>query len=61
MKALTALPEYAGKEAELKMKSRDDLKKLWEGAMPKAGDVPTASEASTDAEDGATGDDDAES
>lgn len=60
VKALTALPGYAGKEAELKKKNVGDLKKLWEGAKPKTGDAPAASEASTDAEESATGDDDAE-
>jgi CRISPR-associated protein Csb1 len=60
VKALLALPEYAGKEAELKKKNVSDLKKLWEGAKPKTGDAPAGSEASTDAEKGATGDDDAE-
>jgi CRISPR-associated protein Csb1 len=60
VKALTALPEYAGKEAELKKKNVGDLKKLWVEAKPKTGDAPAASEASTDAEESATGDDDAE-
>lgn len=60
VKALTALPEYAGKEAELKKKNVGDLKKLWEEAKPKIGEAPAASDASTDAEESATGDDDAE-
>ncbi len=58
VKALAARPEYAGKESELKKKSAGDLKKLWE-AKPKTGDAPAASEASSDAEESATGDEDA--
>jgi len=57
--ALLALPAYEGKEAELNKKKVGELKKLWEEAKPKSGDVPTSE--STDDEDGATGDDDAES
>lgn len=60
VKALVALPAYAGKEAELNKKKPGELKKLWEDAKPKTGDAPVASEASTDAEESATGDDDAE-
>lgn len=61
VKALLALPAYEGKEAELNKKKVGELKKLWEEAKPKSGDAPAPSEASTDAEDSATGDDDAES
>jgi CRISPR-associated protein Csb1 len=61
VKALLALPAYAGKEAELNRKKLGELKKLWEEAKPKSGGAPVTSEASTDAEDSATGDDDAES
>ncbi|MFM2415352.1 MAG: hypothetical protein RL385_75 [Pseudomonadota bacterium] len=61
VKALLALPAYEGKEAELNKKKVGELKKLWEEAKPKSGDEPVTSEASTDAEDSATGDDDAES
>src|SRR5690606_33564099 len=57
--ALLALPAYEGKEAELNKKKVGELKKLWEEAKPKSGDVPTSE--STDDEDGATGDSDAES
>jgi CRISPR-associated protein Csb1 len=60
VKALLALPAYEGKEAELNKKKVGELKKLWEEAKPKSGDAPATSEASTDAEDSATGDDDAE-
>lgn len=56
--ALLALPAYEGKEAELKKKNVGELKKLWEAAKPKT--APAASEASTDAEESATGSDDAE-
>jgi CRISPR-associated protein Csb1 len=58
VKALTALPQYAGKESELNKKKAPELRKLWEEAKPKTADAPAASEASTDAEEGATGDDD---
>jgi CRISPR-associated protein Csb1 len=61
VKALLALPAYEGKEAELNKKKVGELKKLWEEAKPKSGDAPATSEASTDSEDSATGDDDAES
>lgn len=61
VKALLALPAYEGKEAELNKMKVGDLKKLWEAAKPKSGDAPVTSEASADAEDSATGDDDAES
>lgn len=61
VKALLALPAYEGKDAELNKKKVGELKKLWEEAKPKSGDAPATSEASTDAEDSATGDDDAES
>lgn len=61
VKALLALPAYEGKEAELNKKKVGELKKLWEEAKPKSGDAPVPSEASTDAEETATGDDDAES
>lgn len=54
VKALTVLPEYAGKEAELKKKNVGDLKKLWEEAKPKTGDAPAAGDTSTDAEESAT-------
>ncbi|MBX3246391.1 MAG: type I-U CRISPR-associated protein Cas7 [Myxococcales bacterium] len=58
--ALSALPEYAGKDSELKKKTVGDLKKLWQVAESKTADAPTASEASTDAEESVTGDDNAE-
>lgn len=61
VKALLALPAYEGKEAELNKEKVGELKKLWEEAKPKSGDAPITSEASTDAEETATGDDDAES
>lgn len=61
VKALLALPAYEGKDAELNKKKVGELKKLWEEAKPKSGDAPVTSEASTDAEESATGDDDAES
>lgn len=61
VKALLALPAYEGKEAELNKKKVGELKKLLEEAKPKSGDAPVTSEASTDAEGSATGDDDAES
>jgi CRISPR-associated protein Csb1 len=61
VKALVALPAYKGKEAELKKKNVGDLKKLWDEAKPKTGDAPAPGEASTAAEESATGDDDAES
>jgi hypothetical protein len=61
VKALLALPAYEGKEAELNKKKLNELKKLWEEAKPKSGDAPVTSEASTDVEDSATGDDDGES
>ena len=61
VKALLALPDYEGKEAELNKKKVGELKKLWAEAKPKSGDAPVTSEASTDAEESATGDDDAES
>jgi CRISPR-associated protein Csb1 len=61
VKALVALPAYEGKDAELKKKNVGDLKKLWEEAKPKTGDAPAPGEASTGAEESATGDDDAES
>jgi CRISPR-associated protein Csb1 len=61
VKALLALPAYEGKEAELRKMKLGDLRKLWEEAKPKSGDAPVTSEASTDVEDSATGDDDAES
>lgn len=61
VKALLALPAYEGKEAELNKRKVGELKKLWEEAKPKSGDAPVTSEASTDAEESATGDDDAES
>ncbi len=61
VKALLALPAYEGQEAELNKKKVGELKKLWEEAKPKSGDASVTSEASTDAEETATGDDDAES
>ncbi|MES0875270.1 hypothetical protein [Sinimarinibacterium thermocellulolyticum] len=59
MTALIGLPRYAGKKSELEKKN--ELKKLWEKAQSKSCNAPVTSEASTDAEDSATGDDDAES
>lgn len=61
VKALLALPAYEGKEADLNKKTTAELKKLWKDAKPKSGDTPATSEASTDAQSGATSDDDAES
>jgi hypothetical protein len=60
VKALAEFPKYAGKEADLKRKNTSDLKKLWEEAKPKTADAPAASAVSTDAEESATGDDEAE-
>jgi hypothetical protein len=45
----------------LNKKKVGELKKLWEEAKPKTGDAPAPGEASTGAEESATGDDDAES
>lgn len=61
VKALLALPAYEGKEAELNRRKLGELKKLWEEAKSKSGDAPVTSEALTDAEDSATGDDVTES
>jgi CRISPR-associated protein Csb1 len=60
VKALVALPAYAGKEAELKKKTVDELKKLWEESRPKSGETPAGTEASTADEENATVQDEGE-
>jgi CRISPR-associated protein Csb1 len=58
VKALVALPAYAGKEAELKNKKLSDLKKLWNEAQNASGATP-APETSTTTDESPTGDDEA--
>ena len=58
VRALVALPAYAGKEAELNKKKIGELKKLWEAQQNTAG-APVANEVPTASDETATTDDEA--
>ena len=59
VKALVALPAYAGKEAELNKKKISDLKKLWE-EVQNAGGAAGSPETPAATDENPTGDDEAE-
>jgi hypothetical protein len=61
VKALVALPAYAGKEAELKKKNVGELKKLWEEAQQNTQGTPVANETPPAGDENATSDDEMES